>query len=89
MKPHPDSAPASEPSSSVAKACRILRALTHLEQTRLTDIAQATGLGKATVSSLVADLAEDDWFVDVGAGRCSRDRAWISSRGSAWAYAKC
>lgn len=47
----------------MGKACRILRAITHLQQTRLTDIAQATGLDKATVLRLLEALARQGFVV--------------------------
>lgn len=52
----PDTA---EAPSSVAKACRILRALAGGPALRLTDIAQATGLDKATVLRLLDMLARE------------------------------
>ncbi|KQP15145.1 IclR family transcriptional regulator [Pseudorhodoferax sp. Leaf267] len=52
-------ATATEPPSSVAKACRILRAIGALAQPRLTDIAQATELDKATVLRLLDALARE------------------------------
>ena len=58
-------ATATEPPSSVAKACRILRAIGALAQPRLTDIAQATELDKATVLRLLDALARG--------GRIQRD----------------
>ena len=48
-----------EPPSSVAKACRILRALSALPQPRLTDIAQAAELDKATVLRLMEALVRE------------------------------
>jgi DNA-binding IclR family transcriptional regulator len=50
---------ASEATSSVTKACRILRALTQLEQPRLTDIAQLADLDKATVLRLMDALTRE------------------------------
>ncbi len=52
-------AAATEPPSSVSKACRILRALGELKQPRLTDIAQAADLDKATVLRLLEALARE------------------------------
>jgi len=49
--------------SSVGKACRILRAITHLQQARLTDIAHATSLDKATVLRLLEALAREGFVV--------------------------
>lgn len=48
-----------EAPSSVAKACRILRALGAGQALRLTDIAQATALDKATVLRLLEMLARE------------------------------
>lgn len=48
-----------EAPSSVAKACRILRALSALPQPRLTDIAQAADLDKATVLRLMEALMRE------------------------------
>ena len=48
-----------EAPSSVAKACRILRALSALPQPRLTDIAQAAELDKATVLRLMEALVRE------------------------------
>ena len=67
MKPSPDRAreatDSAETVTSVAKSCRILRALTQLQPTRLTDIAQATGLDKATVLRLSEALAREGFVV--------------------------
>lgn len=66
MKPSPLAAEGLQPQgapSSVAKACRILRALTELKLTRLTDIAQATDLDKATVLRLLDALAREGFVV--------------------------
>jgi DNA-binding IclR family transcriptional regulator len=49
--------------SSVQKACRILRALTDARTTRLTDIAAAAGLDKATALRLLDVLARDGFVV--------------------------
>ena len=49
--------------SSVGKACRILRAITHLQQARLTDISQATNLDKATVLRLLEALAREGFVL--------------------------
>ncbi len=54
----PDAAPP-EAASSVAKACRILRVLGDLQQPRLTDIAQAADLDKATVLRLLEALTRE------------------------------
>lgn len=48
-----------EAPSSVAKACRILRVLAAQGQARLTDIAQAAALDKATVLRLLEMLARE------------------------------
>jgi DNA-binding IclR family transcriptional regulator len=53
-----DATPAEAP-SSVAKACRILRALGELKHPRLTDIAQAADLDKATVLRLLEALTRE------------------------------
>jgi len=50
---------AAQTTSSVQKACRILRALTDARTTRLTDIAAAAGLDKATALRLLETLARD------------------------------
>lgn len=50
---------AAETTSSVQKACRILRALTDSRTTRLTDLAAAAGLDKATALRLLETLARD------------------------------
>lgn len=55
----PTPAAAEVPSSSVNKACRILRALTAQGAARLTDIAQSTGLDKATALRLLELLARE------------------------------
>lgn len=47
------------PTSSVQKACRILRAMSDTRTTRLTDIAAAAGLDKATVLRLLEALTRD------------------------------
>jgi DNA-binding IclR family transcriptional regulator len=52
-----------ETTSSVQKACRILRALTDARTTRLTDIAAAAGLDKATALRLLDVLARDGFVV--------------------------
>jgi DNA-binding IclR family transcriptional regulator len=52
-----------EPTSSVERACRILRALSDPGVTRLTDIAVATGLDKTTVLRLVEVLMRDGFVV--------------------------
>jgi DNA-binding IclR family transcriptional regulator len=49
----------SESSSSVQKACRILRALSDAKNVRLTDIAREAGLDKATTLRLLDVLARD------------------------------
>jgi DNA-binding IclR family transcriptional regulator len=54
---------AAESPSSVQKACRILRALTDARTTRLTDIAAAAGLDKATALRLLDVLARDGFVV--------------------------
>ena len=61
--PARDAAEPAETVTSVAKSCRILRALTQLQPTRLTDIAQATGLDKATVLRLSEALAREGFVV--------------------------
>lgn len=58
-----ETAEPSDPPSSVAKACRILRALTNLKITRLTDIAQETGLDKATVLRLLEALTREGFVL--------------------------
>jgi DNA-binding IclR family transcriptional regulator len=58
-----DMAESAEAPSSVGKACRILRTIAHLQQARLTDIAQATGLDKATVLRLLETLAREGFVV--------------------------
>ncbi len=70
MKLQPSSVSASETAaesadapSSAGKACRILRAITHLQQARLTDIAQATSLDKATVLRLLETLAREGFVL--------------------------
>jgi DNA-binding IclR family transcriptional regulator len=55
-------APADAP-SSVSKACRILRALSDHKSARLTDIAQHSGLDKATVLRLLDALAREGFVV--------------------------
>lgn len=55
----PGAADGVEASSSVAKACRILRVLGGGAPQRLTDIAAATGLDKATVLRLLDMLARE------------------------------
>lgn len=60
--PEPASESADAP-SSVGKACRILRAITHLQQARLTDIAQATNLDKATVLRVLEALAREGFVL--------------------------
>ena len=52
-----------EPTSSVERACRILRALSDPGVTRLTDIAVATGLDKTTVLRLLEVLMRDGFVV--------------------------
>ena len=52
-----------EPTSSVERACRILRALSDPGVTRLTDIAVATGLDKTTALRLLDVLARDGFVV--------------------------
>ncbi|MGF6526833.1 IclR family transcriptional regulator [Variovorax sp. PvP013] len=52
-----------EPTSSVERACRILRALSDPGVTRLTDIALATGLDKTTALRLLDVLAQDGFVV--------------------------
>ena len=52
-----------EPTSSVERACRILRALSDPGVTRLTDIAIATGLDKTTVLRLLEVLMHDGFVV--------------------------
>ena len=59
----PETADAADTPSSVGKACRILRALTHLQQARLTDIARATGLDKATLLRVLETLAREGFVV--------------------------
>jgi DNA-binding IclR family transcriptional regulator len=61
MKPLSAHSPAdpAEALSSVGKACRILRALGADTPLRLTDIAQSTGLDKATVLRLLDMLARE------------------------------
>jgi DNA-binding IclR family transcriptional regulator len=54
---------ATEPTSSVERACRILRALSDPGVTRLTDIALATGLDKTTVLRVVEVLMRDGFVV--------------------------
>lgn len=61
--PAADKAETSDAPSSVGKACRILRAFAHLRQGRLTDVAQATGLDKATVLRLLEALAREGFVV--------------------------
>lgn len=52
-----------EPTSSVERACRILRALSDPGVTRLTDIAVATGLDKTTVLRVIEVLMHDGFVV--------------------------
>ncbi|HSD55500.1 MAG TPA: helix-turn-helix domain-containing protein, partial [Burkholderiales bacterium] len=52
-----------ETTSSVQKACRILRAMSDARTTRLTDIAAAAGLDKATALRLLEGLAGDGFVV--------------------------
>ena len=52
-----------EPTSSVERACRILRALSDPGVTRLTDIASATGLDKTTALRLLEVLMNDGFVV--------------------------
>ena len=52
-----------ETTSSVQKACRILRAMSDARTTRLTDIAAAAGLDKATALRLLEALARDGFVV--------------------------
>ena len=52
-----------EPTSSVERACRVLRALSDPGVTRLTDIASATGLDKTTVLRLLEVLMNDGFVV--------------------------
>lgn len=54
---------ATEPTSSVERACRILRALSDPGVARLTDIALATGLDKTTVLRLIEVLMRDGFVV--------------------------
>lgn len=54
---------AAEPTSSVERACRILRALSDPGVTRLTDISLATGLDKTTVLRVVEVLMRDGFVV--------------------------
>jgi len=55
--------PPADTPSSVSKACRILRALTDHKTARLTDIAQHSGLDKATVLRLLDALAREGYVV--------------------------
>lgn len=54
---------AEAPTSSVARACRLLRAMSDVRVTRLTDIAAAAGLDKATASRLLDSLMHDGFVV--------------------------
>jgi DNA-binding IclR family transcriptional regulator len=58
--------------SSVAKACRILRALTSAGALRLTDIALSTGLDKATVLRLLDMLVREGFVRRDEAGKLYR-----------------
>lgn len=49
--------------SSVQKACRVLRALSDRRNVRLTDIAAAAGLGKATTLRLLERLRREGFIV--------------------------
>jgi hypothetical protein len=55
--------PRAESTSSVQKACRILRAMSDTKNARLTDIAREAGLDKATTLRLL-DVLTRDGFVN-------------------------
>ena len=55
--------PKASDTSSVQKVCRILRTLSVPDALRLSDVALATGLNKATVLRLLEALA-DEGFVE-------------------------
>lgn len=72
-----------EAPSSVAKACRILRALAGGQALRLTDIAQATGLDKATVLRLAEMLAREGFVRRDEASKLYRGGPELQRAGSA------
>ena len=77
-----------EAPSSVAKACRILRALATGDALRLTDIAQATGLDKATVLRLADMLAREGFVRRDEASKLYRGGPELQRAGAA-ALAQC
>lgn len=61
-----------EAPSSVERSSRILRSLSHASVNRLTDIAQATGLGKATVSRILDVLIREGFVIRDPKSKCYR-----------------
>src|SRR5690554_6804113 len=59
----PMPAPAPAPSSSVQKACRILRVMSDSRNARLTDIATASGQDKATTLRLLDVLVREGFVL--------------------------
>lgn len=74
---------ATEPTSSVERACRILRALSDPGIARLTDIAAATGLDKTTVLRLLEVLMRDGFVVRDAASKQYRLGAELLVLGAA------